>query len=172
RDPVRDRPPALSARRRAPRAVPALPGATMAAQEPRAPLPRVRPAAPRATRPATGAHRRRPHRSATAGRRGARAGLGRRARLPLPARVGARLPVPVRGVRPAAARGDGLRLSRRLLERRVAARGLRRRRALLRPARRRQIADAVLDVLTDPEPWRERGLARAAEFTWERTARA
>ncbi|HZS23508.1 MAG TPA: glycosyltransferase family 1 protein [Gaiellaceae bacterium] len=35
-----------------------------------------------------------------------------------------------------------------------------------------EIADAVLDVLTDPEPWRERGLARAAEFTWERTARA
>ena len=35
-----------------------------------------------------------------------------------------------------------------------------------------ELADAVLEVLTDPEPWRERGLARAAEFTWERTARA
>jgi glycosyltransferase involved in cell wall biosynthesis len=35
-----------------------------------------------------------------------------------------------------------------------------------------QIADAVLDVLADPEPWRGRGLERAAQFTWERTARA
>ena len=32
--------------------------------------------------------------------------------------------------------------------------------------------DAVLEVLTDPEPWRERGLRRAAQFTWEHTARA
>ena len=35
-----------------------------------------------------------------------------------------------------------------------------------------QIADAVLDVLADPEPWRKRGLERAAQFTWERTAHA
>jgi glycosyltransferase involved in cell wall biosynthesis len=35
-----------------------------------------------------------------------------------------------------------------------------------------ELADAVLEVLTDPEPWRAKGLARAAEFTWERTARA
>jgi len=34
------------------------------------------------------------------------------------------------------------------------------------------IAVAVGDVLDDPEPWRQRGLARAAEFTWERSARA
>ena len=33
------------------------------------------------------------------------------------------------------------------------------------------IAEAVRAVLDDPEPWRERGLARAAEFTWERSAR-
>jgi glycosyltransferase involved in cell wall biosynthesis len=33
------------------------------------------------------------------------------------------------------------------------------------------IAAAVHDVLDDPEPWRQRGLARAAEFTWERSAR-
>jgi glycosyltransferase involved in cell wall biosynthesis len=33
------------------------------------------------------------------------------------------------------------------------------------------IAAAVRDVLDDPEPWRARGLARAAEFTWERSAR-
>ncbi len=35
-----------------------------------------------------------------------------------------------------------------------------------------EIAAAVRDVLDDPEPWRTRGLARAAEFTWERSARA
>jgi glycosyltransferase involved in cell wall biosynthesis len=34
------------------------------------------------------------------------------------------------------------------------------------------IADGVRAVLCDPEPWRARGLARAAEFTWERSARA
>jgi glycosyltransferase involved in cell wall biosynthesis len=35
-----------------------------------------------------------------------------------------------------------------------------------------QMADAVLDVLADPETWRKRGLERAAQFTWERTAQA
>jgi glycosyltransferase involved in cell wall biosynthesis len=34
-----------------------------------------------------------------------------------------------------------------------------------------EVAAAVRDVLDDPEPWRARGLARAAEFTWERSAR-
>jgi glycosyltransferase involved in cell wall biosynthesis len=33
------------------------------------------------------------------------------------------------------------------------------------------IAAAVRDVLDDPAPWRARGLDRAAEFTWERSAR-
>ncbi len=33
------------------------------------------------------------------------------------------------------------------------------------------IAEAVLDVLRDPGPWVERGLARAAEFSWDETAR-
>jgi len=31
--------------------------------------------------------------------------------------------------------------------------------------------EAVASVLRDPEPWRRRGLARAASFSWERTAR-
>jgi glycosyltransferase involved in cell wall biosynthesis len=35
-----------------------------------------------------------------------------------------------------------------------------------------ELADAVLDVLAEPEPWRARGLVRAAQFTWERTAHA
>ena len=34
------------------------------------------------------------------------------------------------------------------------------------------IAAAVAAVLDDPEPWRTRGTARAAAFTWERTAAA
>jgi alpha-1,3-rhamnosyl/mannosyltransferase len=32
------------------------------------------------------------------------------------------------------------------------------------------LADAVAGVLADPGPWRERGLARAAQFSWERCA--
>ena len=35
----------------------------------------------------------------------------------------------------------------------------------------RAIADAVLDVLGDPAPWTERGLARAEQFSWDETAR-
>ena len=32
------------------------------------------------------------------------------------------------------------------------------------------IAEAVAEVLDDPQPWTERGLARAAPFTWEASA--
>jgi glycosyltransferase involved in cell wall biosynthesis len=32
------------------------------------------------------------------------------------------------------------------------------------------LAAAAAEVLADPAPWRERGLARAAEFTWKRCA--
>jgi glycosyltransferase involved in cell wall biosynthesis len=34
-----------------------------------------------------------------------------------------------------------------------------------------EIAAAVAEVLDDPGPWRERGLARAAELDWDRSAR-
>lgn len=34
------------------------------------------------------------------------------------------------------------------------------------------VADAVRDVLADPQPWVERGLAHAAQFSWDETARA
>jgi glycosyltransferase involved in cell wall biosynthesis len=34
------------------------------------------------------------------------------------------------------------------------------------------IADAVREVLAAPQPWVERGLARAAQFSWDETARA
>lgn len=34
-----------------------------------------------------------------------------------------------------------------------------------------EIAAGLLDVLGDPEPWRERGLLRAERFSWDETAR-
>jgi glycosyltransferase involved in cell wall biosynthesis len=34
------------------------------------------------------------------------------------------------------------------------------------------IAAAILDLLADPAPWRERGLARAQLFSWDETARS
>jgi glycosyltransferase involved in cell wall biosynthesis len=43
---------------------------------------------------------------------------------------------------------------------------------LFDPTSPEAIAKAVLDVLADPQPYVERGLERAAEFTWERSARA
>ncbi len=43
---------------------------------------------------------------------------------------------------------------------------------LFDPSSSEEIAAAVEDVLADPEPWRRRGLERAAGFTWEKTARA
>jgi glycosyltransferase involved in cell wall biosynthesis len=36
----------------------------------------------------------------------------------------------------------------------------------------RQIAAAVLDILSDPDEWSRRGLARAAMFTWDTSAKA
>jgi glycosyltransferase involved in cell wall biosynthesis len=36
----------------------------------------------------------------------------------------------------------------------------------------RAIADAVLEVLEEPTPWIERGLAHARRFSWDETARA
>jgi glycosyltransferase involved in cell wall biosynthesis len=35
-----------------------------------------------------------------------------------------------------------------------------------------ELATAVDDVLSEPEPWVARGLARAKEFTWDACARA
>jgi glycosyltransferase involved in cell wall biosynthesis len=35
-----------------------------------------------------------------------------------------------------------------------------------------EMARAIDEVLTDPAPWTARGIARAAEFTWERSAEA
>jgi glycosyltransferase involved in cell wall biosynthesis len=42
---------------------------------------------------------------------------------------------------------------------------------LFDPQSAQEIAAAVGEVLDDPEPWRTRGLARAAEFTWTASAR-
>jgi glycosyltransferase involved in cell wall biosynthesis len=43
---------------------------------------------------------------------------------------------------------------------------------LFDPSSAEELVAAVEDVLADPEPWRARGLERAKEFTWEKTARA
>ena len=86
--------------------------------------------------------------------------------------VGARLPVAVRGLRAAAARGDGLRLPGRLLERRLAARGVRRRGPVLRSRRAGGDRRGGRRRPRRPGAWSARGLARAAGFTWERSAQA
>ena len=43
---------------------------------------------------------------------------------------------------------------------------------LFDPTSVEDLVAAVEEVLDDPEPWRARGLERAKEFTWEKTARA
>jgi glycosyltransferase involved in cell wall biosynthesis len=43
---------------------------------------------------------------------------------------------------------------------------------LFEPSSVEELVAAVEEVLDDPEPWRARGLERAKEFTWEKTARA
>jgi glycosyltransferase involved in cell wall biosynthesis len=43
---------------------------------------------------------------------------------------------------------------------------------LFDPTSPEEIAAAVEDVLRDPEPWIQAGLARAADFTWDACARA
>ena len=42
---------------------------------------------------------------------------------------------------------------------------------LFDPHDARAMADAVLDVVNEPAPWVERGLARAEQFSWDETAR-
>jgi glycosyltransferase involved in cell wall biosynthesis len=42
---------------------------------------------------------------------------------------------------------------------------------LVRPRSPERMAEALDRVLAEPDEWRRRGLERAAEFTWERTAR-
>ena len=42
---------------------------------------------------------------------------------------------------------------------------------LFDPRDARPIADGILDVLREPAPWVERGLARAERFSWDETAR-
>ena len=105
--------------------------------------------------------------------RGARTRVGGRARRPLPARSRTRLPVAVRGLRPAAGRGDGVRLPGRVLGRGVAAGGRRRRgaRSSTRTTPRRS-RPPCSTCWRRPEEWSARGLERAKLFSWEATARA
>src|SRR5262249_61172067 len=66
-------------------------------------------------------------------RKAARGPPSRRSRRPLPAPPRTGLPEPLRGVRAAADRGDGLRLPCRLVVGRFPARGVRRRSPAVRP---------------------------------------
>ncbi len=83
--------------------------------------------------------------------------------------AGVRVPLAVRGLRPARARGDGARRAGRLLERLLAAGGGRRRGAAVRPARRGAPSPRrSRRLLEDPalrEQLRARGLERVREFT-------
>ena len=85
-----------------------------------------------------------------------------------------RVPVALRGLRAAGARGDGARGAGGLLGPRLAARGGGRRRAARStPRTRRTIAAAIERLLGDPalpSGCARPGRARAARFTWERTA--
>ena len=87
-----------------------------------------------------------------------------------------RVPVALRGLRPAGARGDGARRAGRVLGPRVAARGRRRRGAALRPraTRRRSPRRSSGCSATRPRPsgCAPPGRAQAARFTWERDRRA
>src|SRR5207253_9819406 len=126
-DPPRHRPRAVPSRERGAGGLPPLPRAALAAQEPRAAV-RGYDAASRAAARAD-----RLRRAGSRGRAVAGPRLARPARVAVPSRGGTRLPVALRGVRPASARGDGMWLSGRLRESRLAAGGDRRRRAALRP---------------------------------------
>ena len=81
------------------RAVPALPGERVAAQEPRAAVRGVRARPPRAAGAAARPHRRRPPRRRCPTASSPAAACRRRARRALPERRGARLPEPLRGLR-------------------------------------------------------------------------
>ena len=85
--------------------------------------------------------------------------------------AGARLPEPVRGLRPAAARGDGVRMpvasSNAASLPEVCGDAAR----LFDPTSVEAMVAAVEEILDD-RPTGARGLARAAEFTWEKTAHA
>ncbi len=103
-------------------------------------------------------------------------GLGHRggARGPVGARGRVRLSLALRGIRPARARGDDTRRSGRLRKRLLAARGRRRRGAAVRSPRRRRDrlprSSACSGIPRSRRSSVRQGLARAREFTWERTA--
>ena len=93
---------------------------------------------------------------------------GRRARVAVPARGVPRLPEPVRGVRAAAARGDGVGCPVAAARTSRDPGGLRRCGRALRPARPGVDREPASSRRTRArDELREQGLARAAAFTWE-----
>ena len=163
----------VHARARTPRAVPALSGQGLAAQEPRRPVRRLPAPPPTAPDAGAGAHRRDGRRAARrpAWRPGARdrapCGAGRA----LPVGCGPGVPEPVRGVRPAGDRGDVLRLPGRGRRRGLAAGDRRRRRRALRPGRPRVDRHAgSRRRSTERRTCRHAGCRRARAFTWSACA--
>ena len=138
RRPARDRPLDLPARRRRARADPPVPRATVAAQESHAAPRGVRDAARDAAAAPSRPHGRRPRpaRAAPRRRREPRLRLGGAPRLAVPPRGVPRLSQPVRGLRAAGPRGDGVRMSRRRVQRGRDPGGRRRRRRAFRSDRR------------------------------------
>ena len=86
---------------------------------------------------------------------------------------GVRLPLGVRGVRPASTRGDGVRDPRGLFGRREPARGGGRRGDGRAPSRRKAWVQAIDRLLGDPTlraGFGARGLTRARRFSWGEAA--
>ena len=166
RHPARRRARRLQAVRRAARAVPPLPRAALDAQEPRALAARRSSSFGARARTSARADRRRPRRVELVpdGVELLGSCIPRRARRPLPTRRLPRLPEPVRGVRPARARGDGLRLPRGCVGPGRHSRGVRRCCGALRPGRRSMRSRTASAI---PTTWpiangRERSRARTS----------
>ena len=139
---------------------------------------RARTRSPRSTRPAPsgcrssspGPRRSRARaRAARRRRRPARLRLEGRARRALPRRRRARPPLALRGLRPAGARGDGLRHAGRRRRRAGAARGRGRRGGLRRGRRLRRRRRAARSP--SASALSAAGLERAKLFSWAETAR-
>ena len=159
--------------RRGARAVPALPGAPVAAQEPRPAVRGVRAAAPGPARAAARAHRRRAlaarprtasRCSGTSGSTSSSRSTGAPSALVFPSLYeGFGLP-PLEAM----ACGCPVACSVAASLPEVCGDAAR----YFAPDEPDEIAAAVADVLADPAAWSARGIARAAEFTWERSAQA
>jgi glycosyltransferase involved in cell wall biosynthesis len=90
----------------------------------------------------------------------------------LPDCFGSRVPEPIRGVRQAAARGDGVGHPRGGVPRAGSLPEVCGDAAFyFDPTSTKELAEAILAVLERPDHLVQRGLARTSRFTWDATAR-